>query len=120
MTPLGLGNDLGGSLRIPAQMCGITAIKPSRGRVAEGAVTEPAVQPISIQMTMVAGPMARRVADSVVWLRFDQADDAERRDVDGRETQARPLRLIGPPSTAARAPVPWAGERRGPFPQGRH
>jgi hypothetical protein len=46
MTPLGLGNDLGGSLRVPSQMCGTTAIKPSRGRVAEGAVTEPAAQPL--------------------------------------------------------------------------
>jgi amidase len=76
MTPLGLGNDLGGSLRIPAQFCGITAIKPSRGRVAEGAVTEPAVQPISIQMTMVAGPMARRVADLRLALGILSAPDA--------------------------------------------
>ncbi len=80
MTPLGLGNDLGGSLRIPAQMCGITAIKPSRGRVAEGAVTEPAVQPISIQMTMVAGPMARRVADLRLALRILSARDPQARD----------------------------------------
>ena len=43
MTPLGLGNDLGGSLRLPSQMCGTAALRPSRGRVAEGAVTEPAV-----------------------------------------------------------------------------
>jgi amidase len=76
MTPLGLGNDLGGSLRIPAQMCGITAIKPTRGRVAEGAVTEPTVQPISIQMTMAAGPMARRVADLRLALRILSAPDA--------------------------------------------
>jgi Asp-tRNA(Asn)/Glu-tRNA(Gln) amidotransferase A subunit family amidase len=34
MTPLGLGNDLGGSLRVPSQMCGTAAIRPSRGRVA--------------------------------------------------------------------------------------
>jgi amidase len=76
MTPLGLGNDLGGSLRIPAQMCGITAIKPSRGRVAEGAVTEPRIQPISIQQTMVAGPMARRVADLRLALGILSAADA--------------------------------------------
>ncbi|MDP9330400.1 MAG: amidase [Actinomycetota bacterium] len=63
MTPLGLGNDLGGSLRVPSQMCGTAALKPSRGRVADAAVTEPAAQPISIQMTMSQGPMARRVAD---------------------------------------------------------
>ena len=64
MTPLGLGNDLGGSLRIPAQMCGIAAIKPSRGRVAEGAVTEPR-RPADLDPDddVSQGPMARRVAD---------------------------------------------------------
>jgi amidase len=91
MTPLGLGNDLGGSLRIPAQFCGITAIKPSRGRVAEGAVTEPTVQPISIQNTMVAGPMARRVADLRLALGILSAPDA-------RDPRWVPAPLQGPAS----------------------
>jgi amidase len=64
MTPLGLGNDLGGSLRVPSQMCGTAALRPSRGRVADGAVTQPgASPPIALQMTNCQGPMARRVAD---------------------------------------------------------
>ena len=33
MTPLGLGNDIGGSLRNPANACGIASIRPSLGRV---------------------------------------------------------------------------------------
>jgi fatty acid amide hydrolase len=31
-SPLGLGNDIGGSLRVPAAFCGITSIRPTAGR----------------------------------------------------------------------------------------
>jgi amidase len=33
MTPIGLGNDIGGSLRNPANACGVASIRPSFGRV---------------------------------------------------------------------------------------
>jgi amidase len=75
MTPLGLGNDFGGSLRVPSQMCGTAAIRPSRGRVADAAVTEPSVHPISIQQTMSTGPMARHVADLRLALGIVSAPD---------------------------------------------
>ncbi len=76
MTPLGLGNDLGGSLRVPAQMCGIATIRPSRGRVANAAVTQPWPEPISFQMTNCQGPMARKVADLRLALEIISAPDA--------------------------------------------
>src|SRR5271166_1211942 len=76
MTPLGLGNDLGGSLRVPAQMCGIATVRPSWGRVANGAVTQPWPEPIAFQMTNCQGPMARRVADLRLALAIISAPDA--------------------------------------------
>jgi amidase len=33
MTPLGLGNDGFGSLRWPAQCCGIATLRPTAGRI---------------------------------------------------------------------------------------
>lgn len=75
MSPLGFGNDFGGSLRIPAQFCGTTAIRPTRGRVADAAVTAPDPSLIS-QMANCQGPMARRVADLRLALSVISARDS--------------------------------------------
>lgn len=63
MTTLGVGNDLGGSLRWPSQCCGTAALKPTPGRIPQATVIEPVDGPISIQLMSVQGPMARHVAD---------------------------------------------------------
>src|SRR5216684_886594 len=55
MTPLGLGNDYGGSLRYPSQCCGTTAIRPTFGRVAWASSLAPAEYPITIQLFAVQG-----------------------------------------------------------------
>jgi amidase len=63
MSPIGLGNDLGGSLRNPANACGIASIRPSAGRVPNAGLVPTADHLLSLQLMFVQGPMARRVAD---------------------------------------------------------
>ncbi len=63
MSPLGLGNDLGGSLRNPAHCCGVASIKPSAGAVPAATVIPPQDWNISFQLMAVEGVLARRVAD---------------------------------------------------------
>src|SRR5712671_560467 len=57
-----IGTDTGGSIRIPASLCGVVGLKPGLGRVgAEGAI------PLSTTLDFV-GPMARTVADATLLL----------------------------------------------------
>ena len=63
MSPIGLGNDLGGSLRNPATACSIASIKPTTGRVPAAFTIPMPDDGIVGQMLAVQGPMARTVAD---------------------------------------------------------
>jgi amidase len=63
MTPLGVGSDLGGSVRWPSTCCGTTAVRPTLGRVPVATALEPADAPLTMQLMSVQGPMARGVLD---------------------------------------------------------
>jgi amidase len=68
-SPIGLGGDGGGSLRLPAHFCGITTIKPTWGLIpclsgGVDGVERPNPGAYSVQ----AGPLARRVEDLALLL----------------------------------------------------
>lgn len=70
MLPLATGSDTGGSLRIPAALCGVVGLRPSPGLVANDA------RPLGWSVISVLGPMARDVADTRLLLRASAGLDA--------------------------------------------
>ena len=60
-SPLGLGNDAAGSIRLPAHFCGITGIKPTSGRVPRTGT--PPGPGGALDTIWQNGPMARFVED---------------------------------------------------------
>jgi len=105
MSPIGLGNDIGGSLRNPAYACGIASIKPSRGRVAQGNPSSVLDMPINAQIMLVNGVLARTVAD--VRLGLGAVMGSHHRDPQSIDA---PLFGPGVPRRVALVPEPFGGE----------
>ncbi len=60
MAPAGIGTDTGGSVRVPAALCGGVGLRPTTGRVGTGGL-------MSLSWTCDAiGPMTRSVADAAL------------------------------------------------------
>jgi amidase len=92
MSPVGIGNDGAGSLRWPAQCCGVAALKPSFGRVPLGGGGGATYQgiPFAFQLLAVHGPVARHVRD--LRLAFEHVCGRS-----GGDPWYTPVPLAGPP-----------------------
>lgn len=62
MLPLCTGSDTGGSLRVPAALCGVVGLRPSPGVIANDA------RPLGWSAISVLGPMARDVSDTALMM----------------------------------------------------
>lgn len=84
------GNDIGGSVRIPALYNGVVGLRPSLGRVAAFNPSQQVARPFGSQMMAVQGPHTRTVRDCRVAL-------AAMAKGDPRDTRWVDAPLEGPP-----------------------
>lgn len=76
MSPLTLGSDAGGSVRIPAHYCGIFGLKPTEHRVpTTGHIPELPGAARGLRHLVTIGPMARSVEDLALALRLIAGPD---------------------------------------------
>jgi amidase len=78
MSPLEIGSDIGGSVRIPAHYCGICSLKPTEHRVSTaGHIPEPPGAPRGVRHMATVGPLARSVRDLRVALQILAGPDGD-------------------------------------------
>jgi len=85
VVPFAEGTDMGGSVRIPAALCGVVGLKPSLGRIPM------TILPSVFDSISHFGPLARSVDDAIAFMQFAAGPSDE-------DIQSVPLRF-----SAARA-----------------
>lgn len=76
LSPLELGSDIGGSIRVPSHFCGVFGFKPTEHRVSTfGHIPELPGRPKTIQHLQTVGPLARCVEDLRLCLSLIEGPD---------------------------------------------
>jgi len=95
MTPLEVGSDLAGSLRLPAHFCGVYGLKTTEHRVPlTGFVRLPGGLPRSVRILSSLGPMARDLGDLQLALGVIAGPDGRDGDVPPVPLGSRPRRPL--------------------------
>lgn len=106
---LGLVNDLGGSIRVPAHFCGLAGLKPTSYRLSR-AGTRRNFRGV-IGMATSCGPMARRVEDLELAMQVWLGDS-----VSGGSDPYYPIPYAGPTSASVKGLRVVAWKEDGVFP----
>jgi amidase len=95
--PIAHGNDIGGSLRIPALFNGVVGLRVSLGRIPSYNPSQPVARPIGSQLMSVQGPLTRSLRDARLALAvMAQGDPCDTRWADVSlkgPTLPRPIRV---------------------------
>ena len=107
LVPIGLGSDTGGSIRIPAALCGTVGIKPTYGLV-----SVKGVEPLSVSLDHL-GPLGATVADCAHAMTAIVADGTDYAAGPRRRHRRHAVRCAHRPALRADAT-----RRRGELPRG--
>ncbi|MGE0044451.1 MAG: amidase [Hyphomonadaceae bacterium] len=87
VVPVADASDGGGSIRIPASICGLVGLKPSRRRPQRFSAREPQVE------ISVVGCLSHTVRDTAAWLALAERHGAE------QQQEYEPVGLVSGPAT---------------------
>jgi amidase len=93
------GNDIGGSVRIPAYCCGVLGLRVGLGRIPSFNPSVASASPIGSQLMSTQGPLARSVRDLRLALSMMAKGDP-------RDTRWADAPLAGPPAPRRAALAP--------------